>query len=63
MIACLISTVTPKESMQKGTKLACFPNSKLLILENFMNFMNTRFYVWMGISIIALAAGFIILYS
>ena len=35
----------------------------LLILEEMGNFMNRRFYVTMGISVIALAVGFIILFG
>jgi len=49
--------------MQKDIKFACFLSSKLLILESFKDWMNTKFYVWMGISVIALAAGFIILFG
>ena len=59
----MISTVTPKGPMQNDIILACFPISKLLILEDFKKNMMEKFYVWMGISIIALAAGFIILFS
>lgn len=37
--------------------------SKLLISDIQKHYVNSKFYFWMGISIAALAAGFIILYS
>ena len=63
LFAGLVSTITPKEQIKHRHQIACFPESIVLIWLHFRKIVNSRFYAWMGISVIALIAGFMILYS
>ena len=49
--------------MTKDVKFTCLDTFKLLILVNLDEIMIKRFYVSMGISVAALAVGFILLFG